>query len=114
MEVLVSSATPLINDQGIFLPYCSEAQIDTVVALSTAQKNALKCERTRLLSHGKSMMLVALGNVFNVFIFFNVLCCISLLPFLFSFAHGWYISSFLSPWVLVLSLAPMNSIRDAW
>ena len=53
MEALVNSGKPLIEAEGIFLPYCSEAQIDGVETLSVQQKNALKCERNKLLATGK-------------------------------------------------------------
>ena len=50
MEAIVNVARPLIEAEGIFLPYCSDAQIESVSALSSVQKNALKCERNRLLA----------------------------------------------------------------
>jgi len=53
MEALVDSGKPLIEAEGIFLPYCSEAQIDGVETLTVQQKNALKCERNRLIFLGK-------------------------------------------------------------
>ena len=53
MEALVDSGKPLIEAVGIFLPYCSEAQIDGVETLTVKQKNALKCERNRLIFLGK-------------------------------------------------------------
>jgi hypothetical protein len=47
---------------------------------------------------------VLFGNLFDLS-YFLMYCVVSHCCLLFSFAHGWYISSFLYPWLLVLSLS---------
>lgn len=56
MDDIVNTAKPIIENLGIFLPHCSEVQIDSVDenTLTLKQKNALKCERNRLLAQQSS------------------------------------------------------------
>ena len=56
MDDIVKTAKPIIENLGIFLPHCSEVQIDSVDknTLTLKQKNALKCERNRLLAQQSS------------------------------------------------------------
>ena len=75
MEAIVTTAIPLIEAEGIFLPYCSEAQIDSAVSISLLQKNALKCERNRLLARQNT-------GEFNMGLIYVVECFIANLYFM--------------------------------